>query len=129
MQTRTETLAATPAALSRPAGYDRHRWEEALLASDMRHDNALLLGWALAHMAGTAGYLPAGTTSADRLAGRSRLNARQVRLSLTQLDRAGLISRPDIRTWEPKELVRPITLTLPASSARTEPPHTGVVPE
>ncbi|MEV6544419.1 hypothetical protein [Streptomyces sp. NPDC051665] len=129
MDTAALREAPTPAALARPAGYDRHRWEEALLASGLPHDNAVLLGWALAHMAGDAGYLPAGTTSADRLASRSRLNDRQVRFSLTQLDRAGLISRPDIRTWAPKELVRPITLTLPASSARTEPPHTGEVPK
>lgn len=118
-----------PAALApRPTLYDRHRWEEALLAAPLEHHAARLLGWGLAHFAGTRGYLPPGTTDAERLSRPLRLSVKQVRMSLRQLQEAGLISRPDMRTWQPKELSRPITLTLPPAAdggRREEPPHTG----
>ncbi|MFI5995889.1 hypothetical protein ACIBAC_29065 [Streptomyces sp. NPDC051362] len=109
------TLAQRPRTL-----YDRHRWEEALLAAELHHHNTLLLGWSLAHLAGAQGYLPAGSTHIDRLAKRAHLTSKAVRLSLSILMRAGLVTRPDISTWEPRELTRPITLTMPTGL-----PHPG----
>lgn len=118
---RTRTTAA--------AGYDRHRWEEALLATELPHHAARVFGWGLAHLAGDTGRLAGGATHADRLAEALRLTGRQVRLSLQQLETAGLISRPDIHTWQPRHLMRPITLTLPAEATpRQEPAHTGEAP-
>lgn len=124
-------LAARPAAaLTAPAPvYDRYRWEAALIDADLPHHAARLLGWGLAHLAGEAGYLAPGTAPAGRLARRFRLSGKQIRLSLSQLEHAGLISRPDIHTWRPQDLIRPITLTLPAADDRQEPPSTGAVPE
>ena len=112
------------------AAYDRHRWEKALLAVELPHYAARLLGWGLAHLAGDAGRLAAGATHAERLGQALRLTAMQVRMSLQQLENAGLISRPDIRTWQPTDLIRPITLTLPPVDAtpRQEPAHTGEAP-
>ncbi|WP_329338549.1 hypothetical protein OG866_26985 [Streptomyces sp. NBC_00663] len=109
------TPVPTPAALARPRGsYDRHRWEAAVLASGLqrlgRH-----LALTLAHLAGPAGQLPAGGRhDAGHLASVLRLDAKRVRLTLTELEQAGWIHRPDIRTWEPRQMLRPITLTLPA---------------
>ncbi|MET7982548.1 hypothetical protein [Streptomyces sp. NPDC005281] len=120
----------TPAAIAQVLAprtrnaYDRHRWEEALLATKVPHHNALLLGWTLAHMAGDAGYLPAGSTQMERLAARAQINPKQARLSVMQLMQAGLVTRPDIETWEPREVTRPITLTLPTGL-----PHPGGDPE
>lgn len=111
-----------------PSTYDRNRWEEELLAAELPHYAARLLGWGLAHVVGPSGYMAAGTTNTERLGRKLRLSARQVRLSLQQLENAGLISRPDIRTWEPQEKVtRPITLTLPSARAarRQEPESPG----
>ncbi|MFJ4687079.1 hypothetical protein [Streptomyces sp. NPDC088789] len=96
-----------------PAGYDRARWERALIAAKLPHHSARILGWGLAHLCGTAGYLPPGAPHADRLAERLRMSPKQVRMSLHQLEQARLISRPDIRTWTPCDLVRPLTLTVP----------------
>jgi hypothetical protein len=116
---------AMPGHPASPPSFDRHRWEQALLAAELPHHAARLLGWGLPHVAGNAGYLPAGTANAERLARTLRLTGRQVRLSLQQLEEVGLISRPDIHTWQPKDLVRPITLTLPTTRARgEEPPST-----
>ncbi|MCH5677853.1 hypothetical protein [Streptomyces gilvus] len=116
-----------PAPASRLAAYDRHAWEEALMAPPLQHHAARLLGWGLAHMAGERGYLPPGTTDTGELARPLRLTGKQVRLSLRQLEQAGLVSRPDIRTWEPKNLLRPISLTLPTAEQlrRQEPPSTS----
>ncbi|GGZ80429.1 hypothetical protein ACFOOM_07720 [Streptomyces echinoruber] len=127
----TEQLTTRPVPVpSRPA-FDRYRWERALFSAELPHRNARLLGLVLAHYAGPAGYLPAGGMQhAGRLAEIADMTGRQVRMSLYQLERAGLIARPDIATWEPRELVRPITLTLPPAggAARTEPPHSGERP-
>ena len=110
------------------ASFGRQQWEEELLAAELPHYAARLLGWGLAHLAGPSGYMPAGTTNTERLGRKVRLTGRQVRMSLTQLEQAGLISRPDIHTWEPQEkITRPITLTLPSARAgrRQDPPHPG----
>ncbi|OSZ55394.1 hypothetical protein OQI_38770, partial [Streptomyces pharetrae CZA14] len=106
---------AQPAPLLPPA-YDRHQWEEALLAAPLPHHAARLLGWGLAHLAGPSGYFPPGSAEASSLGRKLRLSPRQVRLSLGQLQTAGLITRPDIHTWQPQSLVRPITLTMPPST-------------
>lgn len=119
-------LPAAPA--PQQGTYDRHQWEQELLAVALPHYAARLLGWGLAHLAGTTGYLPAGTTNTDRMGRQLNLTGRQVRQSLQQLHEAGLISRPDIRTWEPQEKVtRPITLTLPSARLvrREEPESPG----
>ena len=138
----TEQLTRpTPAVLAKAGGpvrvrstaaadYDRHRWEKALLAVALPHYAARLLGWGLAHLAGDTGRLATGATHAERLGQALRLSSRQVRMSLQQLENAGLISRPDICTWQPQDLVRPITLILPPVDAtpRQEPAHTRQVP-
>ncbi|MEU6491119.1 hypothetical protein ABZ890_12080 [Streptomyces sp. NPDC046984] len=107
--------------------FDRHRWEQTLLAVDLPHHSARVLGFGLAHLAGTSGYLAPGTAHADRLGDTFHLTGKQVRLSLRQLEDRGLITRPDIHTWQPQDLVRPVTLTIPTAPARTEPPHSGLV--
>lgn len=128
-----ETRAVpTPASLApgyrgpRPRPFDRHAWEEALIAAALPHHNAVLLGWSLAHAANTAGYLPSSITGPANLARRSRLNKRQVVFSIGHLEAAGLLRRPDPHTWPDKRDPRPITLTLPAPApARRVPPSTG----
>lgn len=123
----------TPASLGRgrpgPAAvaaamrsYDRHRWEEALIAAGLPHHNAVMLGWSLAHAANSAGYLPSSITGPANLGRRSQLNKHQVQFSITQLERAGLIRRPDPHTWPDKTLPRPITLTVPGGQSSPEPP-------
>lgn len=102
--------------------FDRHRWEEALIAAPIPHHNALLLGWALAHAANASGYLPSSICGPANLARRSRLTYRQAAMSIQQLEKRGLIRRPDRDTWPDKTTPRPITLTLPP---RSRPPHTG----
>lgn len=103
-------LAAPPA----PA-YDRRRWERALLAATYLHRNARLLGLVLAHHAGASGQLPAGGIQhAGRLADEAGMSPKSTRVSLYHLEVSGFIERPDLATWEPKAVVRPITLTVPS---------------
>lgn len=116
----------TPAALAPPRGtYDRHRWEAAILASNLqRHGRQLAL--TLAHHAGASGQLPAGGRhDAGHLAADTRLDARRVRLALSDLEHGGWIHRPDIHTWEPRQMLRPITLTFPADRGHQQPPSTS----
>ncbi|MBK3575110.1 hypothetical protein JHN63_15075 [Streptomyces sp. MBT65] len=54
---------------------------------------------------------------------------RLVKLALRDLQRRGYLWRPPIASGEQSQTARPITLTLPSASARTEPPHSGEVPE
>lgn len=135
MTTPTTRPIPTPgdlAAAHRPApssSYDRHRWEAALLAASYLHRNARLLGLVLAHHAGASGHLPAGGVQhAGRLADEAGMSAKSARLSLHHLEMAGFIRRPDLATWQPKPLVRPITLTVPtpaqaaAAAAAVTPP-------
>lgn len=116
---------ARPAAAGPGRAFDRHRWEEALIASPVPHHNAVLLGWSLAHAANASGYLPSSITGPSNLARRSRLNKHQAAISLQQLEKRGLIRRPDPHTWPDKTLPRPITLTLPGHGESTEPPSSG----
>jgi hypothetical protein len=112
-------MAGTMRVPPRPeTAYNRHRWEQALIATPVPHHNALLLGWALAHVAGDAGYVAPGAGDAASLAGPARLTPKQVRLFLRQLEKAGLISRPDIHTWQSREVVRPLWLILPTGAER-----------
>lgn len=125
MSTATPRVIPTPAALAPPPrpAFDRFRWEEDVLASGL-HPNARLVALTLAHCADAAGYLSAdGPQNAHRLAERARLTAKQARVSLHQLEMAGFIRRPDIHTWEPKSIVRPVTLVRPATATRSEPAH------
>ncbi|KPC86279.1 hypothetical protein ADL35_12415 [Streptomyces sp. NRRL WC-3753] len=122
----TESIP-TPAALAPPATYARARWESAVMASDL-HRNSRIIAFVLAHHADADGHLPAGGIQhATRLAHLGRITPRQARLSLAQLGARGFITRPDIATWEPQDdVVRPITLTMPAPSARRQTEsHTG----
>lgn len=125
MSTATPRVIPTPAALAPPPrpAFDRDRWEEDVLSSDL-HPNARLVALTLAHCAGTSGYLPAdGPQNAHRLAERARLSAKQARISLHQLEMAGYIRRPDIHTWQPRQVVRPVTLVRPVKATRSEPAH------
>ncbi|WP_171111266.1 MULTISPECIES: hypothetical protein [unclassified Streptomyces] len=104
--------------------YDRRVWEQAVMAGDL-HANARLVALILAHHAGDSGYLAAGNVQdARNLTVEAGLRGRYVRLSLTQLEHDGYISRPSIHGWdEPRP--RPVTLTLPAAATRKEPPSTA----
>lgn len=103
--------------------FDRDRWEGDVFSSEL-HANARLVAMTLAHCAGVSGYLPVdGPQNAHRLAERTNLSPKQVRISLHLLEMAGFISRPDIHTWQPKTLVRPVTLVRPAQALRSEPAH------
>ncbi|MFJ4515235.1 hypothetical protein [Streptomyces sp. NPDC088816] len=125
---RPKPAPALASSATRPedAGvYDRHRWEQALLAADLPHSNARLLGLVLAHLAGPGGYMPAGGMQhAGRLAATARMTARQTRISLHYLQANRLIYRPDIADWTATDVVRPITLTMPPAAA-TQPPGDG----
>jgi len=117
----------TPLALATaPPAYDRARWGDAVLSGSL-HPNARLLALVLAHLAGPSGSLPAGGShGAQRLAPQAGISERLTRISLNVLENEGYLTRPDIHTWQPEELLRPITLTLPSrAGAREEPPHTG----
>jgi hypothetical protein len=121
-----QAVPATPAPAAPP--YDRDLWERAVFASDLHLPTRLIAMW-LAHHAGTSGHIPAGgPQDAGSLAKESSVAPKATRLALTKLERDGYITRPDIHTWKHR-YVRPITLTLPTASARTEPPHTGEAPK
>jgi hypothetical protein len=127
-------IAHRPAAPATPAPvpaapYDRHRWEQAVIISDL-HRNTRTAAFVLAHHADESGVLSAGgPQSAGRLAHLARITPKQARLALQQLENWHYIVRPDIRDWPPNNPVRPVALTLPPLPARTEPPHTGEVHE
>lgn len=104
------------------AGFDRHWWEKALLAAELPHHAARLLGWGLAHLASKDGHLPSGSAQPGQLGRALRLTHRQVLMSLRQLEDAGLIHRPAV-DHRHRAQARPITLTLPPAPA--EPPHSG----
>ncbi|MCZ4611842.1 hypothetical protein O3S80_50475 [Streptomyces sp. Lzd4kr] len=110
------------------APYDRRAWEAAVLAGKLPRA-ARHLAFVLAHHAGESGQLPAGGArhEAGHLAEDTRIDPRMVRRLLAELEIRGWISRPDAETWQPRSVVRPISLTLPRTAARTEPPSTGEV--
>lgn len=115
----------TPAGLAAPDTYDRTRWERAVLTGHLPH-MARLLALLLAHLAGPDGQLPAGGPhNAERLAGLSGLPRKQTRISLNVLEKTGHFSRPSIHTWEDRDVLRPVTLTMPTAAVRQEPPHPG----
>jgi hypothetical protein len=121
--------APAPTAAGRPADappYDRGAWEHAVLSSGL-HANARLVALALAHHAGTSGYLaPGWVQDARSLTRDTGLRGRFVRLSMTQLEQDGYLTRPSVLEWdEPRP--RPVTLTVPPANGprREEPPSTG----
>jgi hypothetical protein len=119
---------AAPATPAPAPPYDRTLWERAVFVSDLHLPTRLVAMW-LAHHADASGHIPAGgPQDAGNLSRESSVAPKATRLALTKLERDGFIARPDIHTWTHR-YVRPITLTLPTASARTEPPHTGEVPK
>ncbi|GGN47268.1 hypothetical protein [Streptomyces fuscichromogenes] len=120
----SRTPAPRPAAAPR---FDRHAWEEALLAAALPHHNARLLGWSLAHLAPASGQFHAGNQNdAGHLGRATRMTALQLRAGLKSLERAGLIVRArGPVTGQEHALARAFTLTLPSAAARTELAHTG----
>ncbi|MEU9386185.1 hypothetical protein AB0D38_36855 [Streptomyces sp. NPDC048279] len=125
------THAPTPAAMAtrKPArtapAWDRHTWEEALLAATLPHHGARLLGWGLAHLAPTSGQFRAGTSrDAGYLGQALRLSAKQLHMGFSQLERAGLLARAGAAATDgPRHvLAQAFTLTLPSATAaaRTE---------
>ena len=104
-----------PAPPRRPA-FDRGRWEQAVLDSHLPA-NARLVALALPHCAPTTGQLPPdGPQRPQRLAERTRLKTRHIRISLTQLEFDGFISRPALDEWSDRRMVRPLRLTMPHPS-------------
>lgn len=129
----------TPAALAamprrpepgavRPADappYDRRAWESAVQADRGLFYAPRLVAFVLAHHAGEDGYLPAGAIQhLASLADLTGLTTRTVKLSLRDLDRAGLLHRPSSPAGQQTHVARPITLTLPETAERV-PPSTG----
>jgi hypothetical protein len=121
--TRTAPTPSAPARTA-PVAYDRATWERAVMASGM-HTSARLIALILAHHADAQGQIAAGGPQDARLlAQESGIEAKYVRVSLTRLERIHFISRPSIHTWEDKDAVRPVSLTMP-HRFRQEPPSTG----
>ncbi|PZG97824.1 hypothetical protein C1I97_25145 [Streptomyces sp. NTH33] len=120
------TAIPMPAAPVPTAAYDRAVWERALLTSTVRRD-LRLLGLILSHHADAAGCLPAGGIQhAESLCALMRMEGRKVRQALNELELAHFIRRPNLHTWPRRDIVRPITLTLPTVAAvRTGPEHPG----
>ncbi|MFJ9243778.1 hypothetical protein [Streptomyces sp. NPDC101776] len=119
---------APSSARSAALPYDRRLWEQAVLASDL-YVPTRLIALVLAHHADASGHIPAGgPQSAGSMARECAVEPKTAQRALVKLENDGYLTRPDIRTWTPR-YIRPITLTLPTAAARTEPPHTGEVPE
>lgn len=130
---------ATPAALAamrrrlepgagRPADappYDRHAWESAVQADGSLFYAPRLVAFVLAHHAGEDGFLPAGGIQHyASLAQATGLVQRTVKLSIRDLDRAGLLKRPPMPDGRQTHVARPITLVVPETAERV-PPSTG----
>ncbi|MEU9349055.1 hypothetical protein AB0D74_48445 [Streptomyces sp. NPDC048278] len=107
--------------------FDRHAWEEALLAVVDLHYKARLLGWSLAHLAPASGTFRAGTeVDAGHLGKATRMSSLELRMGVKALERAGLLRRePGPVSGPGHVLARAFTLTLPPVTVRTEPAHTG----
>lgn len=115
--------AMAPARQARPA-YDRATWERAVMASGM-HTSARLIALILAHHADDQGVIAAGgRQDANLIAQDSGIEAKYARISLTRLERTHFLWRPPIETWDEKNGVRPITLTVP-NRFRAQPPGKG----
>ncbi|TQE35454.1 hypothetical protein [Streptomyces ipomoeae] len=110
-----------------PVAFDRARWEQAVMSSGL-HPFARLTGLTLAHYAPGGMLGEAGIQNPGGLTGRTGMPQQRVRQCLRDLERAGLISRPPMECWQRRDVPRPITLTLPAATTRTEPPHSGERP-
>lgn len=121
-------VAPAPVVEAAAEPYDRHRWEALVLGTSL-HRGTRLVALTLSHFAGEAGEIPEGAFQhPDVLGSLTGMSARNVRLSLSQLERHWYVSRPGIATWT-RETLRPITLTMPPARARGEIPSTGEVPK
>lgn len=90
------------------------------------HANVRLVALVLAHCTPTTGQLPPdGPQRPQRIAERTRLTARQVRVSLTQLESDGFISRPALDEWSDRRMVRPLRLTMPQPRPVSPEPDPG----
>ena len=136
METRPVPTPAALAATRRPPAvrpadappYDRRAWEKAVQADTTLFYAPRLLAFVLAHHAGADGHLPAGGIQhLGELARLTRLPQRSVKLSLRDLDRAGLLRRPPAPPGQQTHVARPITLTVPEAAERV-PPCTGEAP-
>lgn len=135
METRPVPTPAVLAATHRPPAsrpadappYDRRLWESAVQADTSLFHAPRLLALVLAHHAGTDGYLPAGGIQhIGELARLTGLPQKSVKLSLRDLDRAGMLQRPPAAPGQQTHVARPITLTLPAAAVTERvPPSTG----
>jgi len=113
METRTAAVP-TPASLPIRPLFDRAAWTEAVIASDLQRDQRHI-ALVLAHFADPFGELaPGGHQEAAKLSRAARMAPKRVRISLHDLELRGFIRRPSIHTWERQNLVRPVTLTVPA---------------
>lgn len=113
-------LAPPPPPL--PPAFDRYRWTEAVLSSDL-HLNSRAVALVLAHLADAAGHLPAGghQQETSSLAARTSLRPAKIRRALSRLTQHGYIERPSFDTWRPLHVTRPITLCLPLAAATPTP--------
>lgn len=120
--------ATTPApAAALPVVFGRVRWEQAVMSSGL-HPFTRLTALVLAHYAPGGVLPPGGIQNPGGLTKRTGLSAQRVRRCLNELQAAGLIARPSPEEWERRDTRRPITLTMPEASTRTEPPHSGERP-
>lgn len=124
-----ETNRVTPVLVAQSLAmrplFSRSTWERALLASTLP-PNTKLVGLALAHLAGDAGYIPPSRIHGTRrMASLASLPPKVVSGSKKRLEGEGFFERPSDEDWTADDC-RPITLTLPPE--RQEPPHTGEQP-
>lgn len=131
MPAETRPVPTPPATRTRPAqiptraAHDRHRWEAAVLASEV-HRNSRTIALVLSHYADDAGYLPpGGPQDVLVLAEAAGMSGKNVRLSLRYLENRGFIRRPTVTEWAHQDAVRPITLTLPRAFTRPVPARPG----
>lgn len=123
--TRTTQETAPTTAAAAPEPYTRQAWELSIMLSNL-HRSSRHVALVLSHYADVHGELAeGGVQDVAALELATGLSGKNVRLSLTALERRGWLRRPDIREWPAGRGVRPVTLTMPPAAARPEPPHSG----
>lgn len=122
-RTTQETAPTTTAAAPEP--YRREAWERSVMLSNL-HRGTRHVALVLSHYADAQGELPEnGVQHVAAMELATGMGGKNIRLSLTALERRGWLRRPDIRDWPAGRGVRPVTLTMPPAAARPEPPHNG----